>query len=171
MRFSFVPLLTMTLAVAVITPTIAQAPPTVPKQTLGAIGIGVSNLQRAAKFYIEVLGLKDSGMRYYTPLFDEIILSHAYPGSGSALVLMQWKTPKNLTNSAIKLVFYVENMKTTFDKIRKAGQEILTEPGTGKMGNVTIPTGFARDPDGYLLEFNPTTLLPKSSTPAKGTGA
>jgi len=137
---------------------------------MGAVGIGVADMARAQKFYTEVLGLKDTGQRYNTPLFDEVILSMPYPSSGSAIVLMKWKTPKNVTNLPIKLVFYVDDMKATFDKIRKDGREITMEPGTGKLNNVSIVTGFAKDPDGYLLEFNPLTFLPKSSTsPKSGT--
>ncbi|TLD39564.1 lactoylglutathione lyase [Venturia nashicola] len=148
-----------------VTSTLAEAP-----SKLGAIGIEVADLARAQKFYTGVLGMKDSGVKYNTPVFDEIVLSHPAPNSGSSIVLMQYKTPQATPKSRIKLVFYVDNIKTTFDAVKKDGREIVMEPGTGKLGNVSIPTGFARDPDGYLLEFNSLASIPKpGAPPAKGT--
>jgi catechol 2,3-dioxygenase-like lactoylglutathione lyase family enzyme len=165
MRLSTSPLSFLaTLLLATITPAIAQAP-----SKLGAVGIDVADLTRAQKFYMDILGMKDSGMKYNTPQFDEIVLSHPAPNSGSSIVLMKWKTPKTSANSRIKLVFYVDNIKKTIDAVKKDGREIVMEPGTGKMGNVTIPTGFARDPDGYLLEFNSLASLKPAVPPAKGT--
>jgi hypothetical protein len=117
---------------------------------------------------MDVMGMKDSGTKYITPQFDEIVLNHPVPNSGSAIVLMKWKTPKSSVNSRIKLVFYVDNVKNTIEALRKDGREIVMEPGTGKLGNVTIPTGFARDPDGYLLEFNALSTLKPATPPAKG---
>jgi catechol 2,3-dioxygenase-like lactoylglutathione lyase family enzyme len=164
MRLSTSLSLLATLLLANINPAVAQAP-----SKLGAIGIDVADLTRAQKFYMDVLGMKDSGIKYNTPQFDEIVLNHPVPNSGSAIVLMKWKTPKTAANSRIKLVFYVDNIKTTFDAVKKDGREIVMEPGTGKLGNVTIPTGFARDPDGYLLEFNSLASLKPAAPPAKGT--
>jgi len=115
----------------------------------------------SAKWYIDVLGMKDTGTRYYTAQFDEIVLSMPQPRTGSSLVLMQWKTPKNVTNQAVKLAYFVESVKGTIEKCRKTGVRIVLEPGSGKVGNTTIPTGMATDPDGYLLEFNPLSSLPK----------
>ncbi|KAE9961532.1 hypothetical protein BLS_001841 [Venturia inaequalis] len=157
---------TIALLLTSFSPTLAQAP-----SKLGAVGIEVADLARAQKFYTNVLGMKDSGQKFSTPVFDEIVLSHSAPNSGSSIVLMQYKTPQATPKSRIKLVFYVDNIKTTFDAVKKDGREIVMEPGTGKLGSVTIPTGFARDPDGYLLEFNPLSSLPKSAAPpAKGSG-
>lgn len=165
MRLSISPLSFLTtLLFTFVTPTIAQAP-----SKLGAIGIDVADLSRSQKFYMDVMGMKDSGMRYNTPQFDEIVLNHPVPNSGSAIVLMKWKTPKTSANSRIKLVFYVDNVKTTIEALRKDGREIVVEPGTGKLGNVTIPTGFARDPDGYLMEFNALSLLNPPKPAPKGT--
>jgi predicted enzyme related to lactoylglutathione lyase len=150
----------LTLAVASAT---AQAPPASPTPTrvttLGAVGIAVSSLQNSTKFYTEVLGLKDTGQRYHLPTFDEVVLALPGAHTGSAIVLMQYKQPKNIANLPIKLVFYVEDVKVQIEKIRKAGGKITLEPGSGVMGNVTIPTGFGTDPDGYALEINPLTLL------------
>lgn len=152
------------LLLTTVTTTLAQAP-----SKLGAIGIEVADLARAQKFYINVLGMQDSGIKYNTPMFDEIVLSHPAPNSGSSIVLMQYKTPQATPKSRIKLVFYVDNIKTTFDAVKKDGREVVVEPGTGKLGNVTLSTGFARDPDGYLLEFNSlASLMKPAARLAKG---
>lgn len=143
-----------------VTTTLAQAP-----SKLGAIGIEVADLTRAKNFYVNVLGMKDSGVNFSTPVFDEIVLGHSAPGSGSSIVLMKYKTPQATPQSRIKLVFYVANIKTTFDAVKKDGRQVVMEPGTGKLGDRVIPTGFARDPDGYLLEFNGLDQIPKPGTP------
>lgn len=153
-----------TLLLTTVTPALALAP-----SKLGAIGIEVADLSRAQKFYTNVLGMIDGGLKFNTTEYDEIVLGHSVPGSGSSIVLMQYKKPKTAPNSRIKLVFYVDNIKTTFDAVKKDGREVVIEPGTGKIGNVTYPTGFARDPDGYLLEFNSLASLKLTAPPAKGT--
>jgi catechol 2,3-dioxygenase-like lactoylglutathione lyase family enzyme len=135
------------------------AAPAARTPTLAAIGIGVTNLTASTQFYTSVLGLSNTGQRYSTPQFDEVVLKLPGVASGSALVLMQYKQPKNVANLPIKLVFYVDNVKAQIEKIRKAGMKITLEPGTGVLGNRTIPTGFGLDPDGYALEINPVTAL------------
>jgi predicted enzyme related to lactoylglutathione lyase len=153
----------LSVVALVVAPTTAQSPPPTPaparSMTLGAIGIAVSSLKNSTKFYTEVLGLKDTGQHYSLPTFEETVLS--LPGSrpGSAIVLMQYKEPKNVANLPIKLVFYVEDVKVQIEKIRKAGGRITLEPGTAVVGNRTLPTGFGTDPDGYALEINPLSGL------------
>jgi len=158
---TLVSVLSLALAQATAQTPPSPPPPAVRPATLGAIGLGVTDMNKSAKFYTEVLGLKDTGQRFFTPLFDEIVLALPGAHTGSALVLMQYKQPKNMTNLPIKLVFYVADVKTQIEKIRKAGGKITLEPGTGFLGNSTIPTGFGADPDGYMLEINPLTALPK----------
>ncbi|KAF2405560.1 Glyoxalase/Bleomycin resistance protein/Dihydroxybiphenyl dioxygenase [Trichodelitschia bisporula] len=154
------------LAVASLTAAQTTTPRTTP--VLGAVGIAVASIPNSVKFYTEVLGLKPTGQTYNTPQFDEVVLSLPYPNAGSAIVLMQWKTPKNTTNIPVKLAFYVPDVKAQIEKIRAAGKEIVLEPGSGKIGGVTLPTAMARDVDGYLLEFNPLSLL--TAAPAKKPG-
>jgi predicted enzyme related to lactoylglutathione lyase len=140
----------------------AQAAPAARSATLGAIGLGVTNLTASKEFYMSVLGLADTGQRFSTPEFDEVILKLPGAVTGSALVLMQYKKPRNVANLPIKLVFYVDDVKAQIEKIRKAGMRITLEPGTAKMANRTIPTGFGVDLDGYALEINPLSGLGKA---------
>jgi catechol 2,3-dioxygenase-like lactoylglutathione lyase family enzyme len=131
--------------------------------TMGAVGIAVSDLQKSQDFYTKTLGLKATGMEFDTPQFFEIIMKLPGANTGSALVLMKWKTPKQTSNLPVKLVFYVDNVKTTIDKMRGLGAKIVAEPGSLKLKNATIPTAFALDPDGYSIELNPVTLLVASN--------
>jgi lactoylglutathione lyase len=130
--------------------------------SLSAIGIGVTNMTESTKFYTEMFGMKYTGQLIRTPLFDEMILTYPTPSTGSALVLMEWKNKKSVKDLPIKLVFYVEDVKQNIEKLRKAGMKITLEPGTGKIGNTTLPTAFASDPDGYVLEVNPISMLGRS---------
>jgi len=128
---------------------------------MGAVGIAVADMAASAKFYTAALGLQPTGLTIRTPSFDEIIMSLPGNGSGSALVLMQWKTPKVTKDLAVKLVFYVDDMGKAWKDIKTAGGKGVNEPGTLKLGNASIPTAFAKDLDGYLLELNPMGLYGK----------
>ena len=132
------------------------------EDVLGAVGIAVSDIAKSKDFYTKALGLKPNGMEYDTPEFFEVVLKLPGKSTGSAVVLMKWKTPKPTANLPIKLVFYVENVKTTIDKMRTLGAKIVAEPGSLKLRNVTLPTAFASDPDGYSIELNPLTALSAS---------
>ena len=77
------------------------------RSTLGAIGLGVSNLQRSADFYMRVLGMTQL-QTFKLPHMDEIVLG--LEGSrGSAIVLMHWTDGSNPTyrDLPIKIVLYV----------------------------------------------------------------
>ncbi len=122
------------------------------RSTLGAIGIGVSDLSRSADFYMRVLGMKQL-RTFKLPYMDEIVLG--LEGSrGSAIVLMQWTdgSERHYGNNAIKLVFYVPDPKALVQRIRDEGLEIVREPvPVPALGNAVV--GFAKDPDGYLIEI------------------
>jgi lactoylglutathione lyase len=133
------------------TPTAAN-PTAQARSTLGAIGIGVSDLQRSADFYMRVLGMKQL-QTFKLPHMDEIVLG--LEGSrGSAIVLMHWTdgSERNYKNLPVKLVFYVPDPKALAQRIREAGFEIVREPTpVPTLGNALVC--FAKDPDGYLIEL------------------
>jgi lactoylglutathione lyase len=146
--------------VAIAAPALAEvSSPSARAASLSAIGIGVTNMTEATKFYTDMFDMKYTGQLIRTALFDEMILTYPSPSTGSALVLMEWKNKKSVKDLPIKLVFYVEDVKEKVEKLRKAGMKITLEPGTGKVGNTTLPTAFVSDPDGYVLEINPVSLL------------
>ncbi|MBU4317802.1 MAG: VOC family protein [Proteobacteria bacterium] len=126
-----------------------------PKAThsyLGAAGIGVSDLEKSFDFYTRVCGLKKM-YQLKLPHMDEYILS-SEENRGSAVVLMHYKdgSNPNYKNNPVKLVFYVPDPKEFADRIRQEGLPIEREPeAVPELGNAVV--GFARDPDGYLLEI------------------
>lgn len=120
--------------------------------TLGAIGIGVRDLQRSAEFYTRVLGMKQL-QTFKLPHMDEIVLGLEGTRS-SAIVLMHWTdgTERHYGNNAIKLVFYVSDPSAVAQRFRDEGLEVVREPApVPGLGNAVV--GFAKDPDGYLVEL------------------
>lgn len=119
---------------------------------LGAIGIGVNDLDKSEKFYSELLGM-DSLQTIETPIMNEIIMG--YKGSQSAAVVLMNYTDgsnPNYSNNPVKLVFTVSDCEGALKKIADAGHTIVSAAKPyPSMGGVII--GFAKDPDGYLIEF------------------
>lgn len=120
---------------------------------LAGAGIGVSDLEKSQEFYTTVLGM---ALRYELPVpgyVNERIL-HFQESKGSDLVLMNFIDGQqhNYLNNPAKLVFYVPSASAVIEAIRARGLAIVSEPAPqAAFGNVVI--GFARDPDGYILEI------------------
>ncbi|MAK63445.1 MAG: hypothetical protein CMF75_01685 [Maricaulis sp.] len=114
-------------------------------------GIGVSDLKRSNAFYTELLGMKRV-MDFSLSHMDEIVL--LYPDGGSSLVLMHWTdgSTRDYANNPVKIVVRLEDPKAVADKIRAAGYRIIREPEPApEVGGFIV--GFAKDPDGYLVEL------------------
>ena len=122
------------------------------KNYVGAMGIGVSDLDRSFDFYTRVMGMKQQ-FELKLPYMDEKIL--IYGGStGSAVVLMHYTdgSEQHYKNNPVKLVFYVDDPKAVIDRIRNDGLEIVREAeAVPELGGAIV--GFAKDPDNYLLEI------------------
>lgn len=120
---------------------------------LGAGGIGVSDMARSFDFYTNVMGM--------TQRYELMVPNYAYEkilyfkdSKGSDVVLMSFNdgAMRNYTNNPVKLVFYVPSAKNIIEAIRARGLPVLSEPAAqAAFGNTVI--GFARDPDGYILEI------------------
>ena len=126
---------------------------------LFAMGIAVSDLEVSTAFYRDVLGL-DEVNRISLPNMEEVVLQ--YPGADHKVVLMKFTDGKdrNVTRLPVKLVFQFANVMETAKAIRDAGHQVVKEPErVPEIHNAII--GFARDPDGYLIE------LLQSYTPAE----
>jgi lactoylglutathione lyase len=118
---------------------------------IGAVGIGVSDLARSADFYTRVLGMKVI-TTFKLDYMDEIVVG--FEGRGSALVLMHWTdgSARNYANNPIKIVLYVPDPRAAAEAIRADGLEIVREPTPiASLGGAVV--GFAKDPDGYLVEL------------------
>lgn len=125
-----------------------------PRDAVSAFGIGVSDLEASAKFYRDTLGMKEV-TRFNLDYMDEIVLAYG-KGGGSAIVLMHWTdgSERNYKDNAIKIVYRVPDPVAMADKIRDAGYEIVREPTpVASLGGAIV--GFAKDPDGYLIELLP----------------
>ena len=123
---------------------------------LGAVGIGVSDLNRSVDFYTRILGLKKI-WKLNLPHMKEVVL-RSEGGRGSAVVLMHYidGSNPNYKNNPVKMVFYVADPKLIIERIRHEGLEILREATpVPELQNAVV--GLARDPDGYILEILKTT--------------
>jgi len=117
---------------------------------LGAMGIGVSDLQRSTRFYTDVLGLEV--MRTYElGYIEEIVLG--WPDStGAVVVLMHWPDqPRRYDGNDVKLVFYVDDPAAVIARIRERGGRIDREATPHEAVDGAI-VGLGRDPDNYVVE-------------------
>jgi lactoylglutathione lyase len=118
--------------------------------SLGAVGIGVSDLTRSVDFYSRVLGMTQT-QTFKLDYMDEVVL--AYEGR-SAVVLMHYTdgSARNYKDLPIKLVLYVTDPKAIAAAIRADGLEIIREPAPIEtLGGAMV--GLAKDPDGYTIEL------------------
>ena len=119
---------------------------------LGAAGIAVSDLDRSAAFYTELLGMVVL-QTIEVPTMREIVLG--FEGvRGASVLLMKYTDGRNPSckDDPVKLVFYVANARATLEAIRDANYIVHREATEyPSMGGAII--GFAKDPDGYLIEL------------------
>ena len=117
---------------------------------LGAVGIGVSDLERSVDFYSRVVGMSVT-QTFKLDYMDEVVL--AFEGR-TAVVLMHYTdgSARNYRDNPVKLVFYVVDPVSISDRIKAEGLEIVREPTPmASMGNALL--GLAKDPDGYVVEL------------------
>jgi catechol 2,3-dioxygenase-like lactoylglutathione lyase family enzyme len=122
---------------------------------LGAIGLGVSDLDKAKDFYTRVLGMQPMGDLLVVPnVWDEWILRHP-SGMGSALVLMRFSDgmPHNYTNNPLKTVHFLADAAALTARVAQEGLPILSQPMVFDVLGTKALIGLARDPDGYTLEM------------------
>ena len=147
----------MASAIAVCTPAFADDTEAKAENPLtmavSAVGIGVTSLEESTKFYVDTLGMR-SVMTFELDYMDEIVLMP--PDGGSAIVLMEYTDgiERNVKNLPVKLVYRTSDPTALAKKIRDAGFEIVREPIPSEAVGGAI-VGFAKDPDGYLIEILP----------------
>lgn len=119
---------------------------------LGAVGIGVKDLEASTRFYSDVLGMKVL-RRFELGYLDEVVLG--FPdGAGTNVVLMNWpKDPaRRYDGNDVKLVFYVHDPAQIIERIREKGGKIDREATPIEALNGTV-VGLGRDPDNYVIEL------------------
>lgn len=110
----------------------------------------MTDLSRSVDFYTRIFGLR-SVMELSLPDMDEVILA---AGREAAVVLMchHDRAGHDYATTGGKLVFYVADPTAVAEAIRSEGLEIVREPTpVPELGDAVV--GFARDPDGHLLEL------------------
>jgi lactoylglutathione lyase len=134
-------------------PAVAEAVPEQKDPLLSAVGIGVTDLDASTDFYVNVMGM-EKVRTYELSYMNEVLLR--YPDNESYIVLMHWidGSNPNYKNLPIKIVSRVKDPVALAAKIRAAGFEVTREPQpAGEVGGAIV--GFAKDPDGYVLELLP----------------
>ena len=119
---------------------------------IGAVGIAVSELDTSAAFYTEMLGMVVLQTIEF-PTMKEIVLG--FEGvRGASVLLMQYTDGRSpgCEDDAVKLVFYVPDANAILESVRDANYVVHREATEyPSMGGTII--GFAKDPDGYLIEL------------------
>jgi predicted enzyme related to lactoylglutathione lyase len=130
--------------------------------TLGAVGIGVSDMAKSVSFYERILGYKPT-QTFDVEQFTETVMAFPHGKGGSQIILMQYKNrSEGVQNPPGKLVWYVEDVKEVIDKCKAEGLQITLDLGQGEgwVGKIAIALGL----DGEVLEFMPLSLLKGSGT-------
>lgn len=137
---------------------------------LGAVGIGVTDLDRSYAFYTEVMGMQ-LGYELKVPGYADEKIMVFEGGKGSSVVLMDYTdgVERNYRNNPVKLVFYVPDAGGLLERLSAAGYP-LVEPAQPRpaFGNAIV--GFGRDPDGYLIEVVENAELTTGYMAAVGIG-
>ena len=114
----------------------------------------VGNLDRSIAFYTEILGM-DLLRRtdYPSGKFTLAFLGYGPEESHTVLELTHnWETESyELGDAYGHIALGVEDIYATCDALRKAGANIVREPGPMKHGTTVI--AFIEDPDGYKVEL------------------
>ncbi|MCP5181135.1 MAG: VOC family protein [Pseudomonadales bacterium] len=117
---------------------------------LGAVGIGVRDIDRSRAFYSGVFGLQVL-RTYHFEGFDEVVMGD--PSGGTTLVLMHWPgdTSRRYDGRDVKLVFDVADPAAMLERIRAHGG-VIDQAVTTFAGPPPMLVGMGRDPDGYVVE-------------------
>lgn len=130
--------------------------------TLGAVGIGVSDLAVSVDFYTRVMGMKQL-QTFEVEYMDEVVVG--FEGSrASAIVLMHYTdgSEQHYRDNPVKLVFYVPDPADLAERIAAEGLQITRAPAPMEGVGGTL-VGLAKDPDGYVIEMIQTRSRQASS--------
>jgi len=116
--------------------------------------IRVGDLDRSIAFYTEALGMELFRKREYPGgRFTLAFLGYGDEESSAAVELTyNWDTDAyDLGNGFGHIAIGTEDINGACERVREYGGEVTREPGPMKHGTTVI--AFAKDPDGYAIEF------------------
>jgi catechol 2,3-dioxygenase-like lactoylglutathione lyase family enzyme len=145
--------------------------------TLGAVGIGVADMNRSVHFYTKVLPLSISVTQTIdvAPFLEKILALPTFKSAsgkttspGSQIILMQYKDGRVPKNQQGKLVFFVDDVGECMRRCKEYGSKVFLEVGAG-IDAFSKTIGMVLDPDGFLVEFIPVgTMINTSASPKQG---
>ena len=116
--------------------------------------IRVGDLEKSIAFYTEALGMKLLRRQDYPGgEFTLAFLGYGDEDSTSVIELTHNWGPSSydLGNGFGHIAIGADDIVGACEKVREYGGEVTHEPGPMKHGTTVI--AFARDPDGYMIEF------------------
>lgn len=118
---------------------------------IGAIGIAVSDLDASADFYTTMIGMVEL-QRMELPTMRQIVLGFEGVRGASVILMKHDDDSINCADNPVKLVFYVPDTAAMLEDMRAANYVIHMEAKPLEILGGAI-VGFAKDPDGYLIEL------------------
>jgi len=116
--------------------------------------IRVGDLEKSIAFYTEALGMTLIRRHDYPEgKFTLAFLGYGDEASTAVIELTHnWDTASyDLGNGFGHIAIGSEDIVGACDRVREYGGEVTREPGPMKHGSTVI--AFAKDPDGYAIEF------------------
>jgi len=116
--------------------------------------IRVGDLEKSIAFYTEALGMTLLRRQDYPGgKFTLAFVGYGDEGSSAVIELTHnWETSEyDLGNGFGHIAIAAEDIAAACDRVREYGGEVTREPGPMKHGTTVI--AFAKDPDGYAIEF------------------
>ncbi len=116
--------------------------------------IRVGDLEKSIAFYTEALGMELFRRRDYPEgRFTLAFVGYGDEASTAVIELTHnWETSAyDLGNGFGHVAIGCEDIVGACDRVRAYGGQVTREPGPMKHGTTVI--AFAKDPDGYAIEF------------------
>jgi lactoylglutathione lyase len=116
--------------------------------------IRVGDLEKSIAFYTEALGMTLMRRHDYPEgKFTLAFLGYGDEASSAVIELTHnWETTSyDLGNGFGHIAIGTENIAGACERVREHGGEVTRKPGPMKHGTTVI--AFAKDPDGYSIEF------------------
>lgn len=106
---------------------------------LGQVAVNVKNVDRAVAFYRDVIGLpllfESNGLAFFQCEETRLLLSHA--------------ETEEFDHPSSVLYFTVDDLSTSFNKLKEAGAVFIDEPHIiAKMGDTETWMAFFKDTEG-----------------------